>query len=320
MTPPLDPDAIAREFRRIYPVTPTARHRYYPVGEESRFSWQAECNVTEPTQGSLEWSVEDAAGQTVVPLQREEVKLTPGSYGRDFEAAFVPKQAGRHTLVCRWKPAKGGTPYERRLDVWAIGNRRGLSGDKDLDLDLVEKIDCASDLPETKLVQTAPTKVVHAECGAYREAGEGRNDRFAIRIKLPETDCPYVVEWDYPDDKPRTMEMISQSVEARHNEYELQTGVFTGGEYPLSHKMKTFALPLLAAINRNGPRFHDGGEGAACRGGRSSRLPSARQYPAGSEAVSFAKIEGGPAPYRRLLRRSGDLLRFRRQSREHARL
>ena len=236
---PLDSDAIAREFRRIYPVTPKARRRYYPVGEESRFSWRAECNVSEPTQGSLEWSVKDAAGQTVVPLQREEVKLTPGSYSRDFDADFVPKRAGRHTLVCRWKPAKGGTPYERRLDLWAIGNRRGLSGDKDLDLDLVEKIDCASDLPETKLVRTAPTKVVHTECGTYREAGEGRNDRFAIRIELPETDCPYVVEWDYPDDKPRTMEMISQSVEARHNEYELQTGVFTGGEYPLSHKMKT---------------------------------------------------------------------------------
>ena len=204
--------------------------------------------------------------------------------------------------------------------MWAIGNRRGISGDKELDLDLVERIDCASDLPKTKLVQTAPTKVVHAECGTYREAGEGTNDRFAIRIKLPETDCPYVVEWDYPDDRPRTMEMISQSVEARHNEYELQTGVFTGGEYPLSGKMKTLRCLYWPRSTETALVFRTAEKGLPADSGRSSRLSSAWEDPAGSEAVSFFKLEGGPTPHRHLLRRSGRLLRFRRQSREHARL
>ena len=236
---PLAPDAIAHEFQRIYPVTPKALHRYYLVGEKNRLSWQAECNVAEPTQGTIEWSVQDDEGRMVILPQHEKMSLVPGSYQRELEAVFAPKQAGHHVLVCRWIPMKGGTVYERRLDIWAVEQQRSITGDKELQLDLVEKIDCASDLPKEKLVQTAPTQVVHAKCGAYREAGEAKHDRFALRVKLPEVDCPYVVEWDYPDDKPRTMELISQTIEAKDNEYELQTGVFTGGEYPLSQKMKT---------------------------------------------------------------------------------
>lgn len=234
-------DAIAREFQRIYPICPIALHRYYALGREARFSWQAECNVVEPTQGVLEWLVQDADGNVVVPLRRERMSLALGNHVRDFAATISPKRAGRHELVCLWKPDKGGVPYERRLDVWAVDVQRGAAGNKEMQLDLVEKINCTVDLPREKLVQTAPTKVVHAECGTYREAAEERNCRFAVRLKLPEMDCPYVVEWDYPDDKPRTMEMICQSVNAmsHEEEYELQAGVFTGGEYPLSHRMKT---------------------------------------------------------------------------------
>lgn len=236
---PLTSEAIALEFQRIYPVKPSALHRYYAVGKENRLCWQADCNVTEPTQGAIEWFVEDAGGQTVIPIQREKMDLAAGSYQRDFETIFSPKQAGHYFLICRWNPMKDGTPYERRLDIWAVEDRHRITDNQEMQLDLVEKVDCAGDLSKEKLVQTAPTQVVHAECGVYREAGEAKHDRFAIRIKLPEIHCPYIVEWDYPDDKPRTMELISQSVDVENDEYELQTGVFTGDEYTLSRQMKT---------------------------------------------------------------------------------
>ena len=45
---------------------------------------------------------------------------------------------------------------------------------------------------------------------AYYEAGPQKNDRFAVKVTLPEAGVPYLVEWDYPDDKLRTMEMVAQ--------------------------------------------------------------------------------------------------------------
>ena len=119
---PLAPDAIAREFRRIYPVTAKARRRYYPVGEESRFSWQAECNVSEPTQGSLEWFVQDAAGRTVVPLQREELKLTPGSYGRDFEGRLCTKASRPSYVDLPLETGKGR--HSLRASAGRVGDRK----------------------------------------------------------------------------------------------------------------------------------------------------------------------------------------------------
>jgi len=43
---------------------------------------------------------------------------------------------------------------------------------------------------------------------AYREAGTKRHSRLAYRIRTPEVGSLHMVEWDYPDDKARTMDVV----------------------------------------------------------------------------------------------------------------
>ena len=230
---------IHREFSRVYPISPTASHVYYAVGRPGRLRWQLEHNVAERTRGTLRWWVENPDGEPAVDVHEANLELDADTSERSFEIPFTPDSAGTYRLVCRWVPSVTGVTYERSLDLWGIDVNRTPSGTDQMELELVEEIDCTKDLPPEQLVESAPTTVVRTAWGSYREATAARNSRFALRISLPEADCPYVVEWEYPDDKPRTMEMISQTVPAAASEYELQTGVFTGAEYPLSNRMKT---------------------------------------------------------------------------------
>ena len=129
-----------------------------------------------------------------MPIRRHVLSRSP----------FTPDLAGTYRLVCRWVPSVTGVTYERSLDLWGIDVNRTPSGTDRMELELIEEIDCTKDLPPDRMVESASTTVVRTAWGSYREAAAARNSRFALRISLPEADCPYVVEWEYPDDKPRT--------------------------------------------------------------------------------------------------------------------
>jgi hypothetical protein len=73
----------------------------------------------------------------------------------------------------------------------------------------------------------------------YLEAGTNGNDRFALRFTLPDASPLYCFEWDYPDDKRRTADIIVQPTSGPHSNYELQVGYFTGDEYPNQKMMLT---------------------------------------------------------------------------------
>ncbi|MDA3926973.1 MAG: LamG domain-containing protein [Kiritimatiellae bacterium] len=236
---PLTKEQIQIEFGNIYPVSPTANQMYFAVNQRSKLRWQLNCKVPEPTQGTLQWWVEDSTGKHVMKTRKEFLKISKGASEQSYECPFTPTRAGYYTLTCRWEPSGSGVPYTRSLDIWGIDISRTPSGAEKMDLEQVTEIDCSKPLTPQQLVESAPTRIVKAPCGTYLEAGTERKDRFALRIPLPQVNCPYIVEWEYPDDKPRTMEMISQTVDAADSEYELQTGVFTGDEYPLSNQMQT---------------------------------------------------------------------------------
>lgn len=236
---PLSAKGVRGEFGRVFPVSPAASRVHYAVGKPGRLGWRIDASNPDPVRGALRWRVEDPQGKPVIESREETLDLAAGPSQRRFEVPFQPARPGRHRLVCRWEPESQGIAYERSLDLWGVDLDRTLVSDGAMELELVEEIGCSENLPPEKLVESAPTKVVRASFGVYREAAPERNSRFAVRLKLPVTGCPYVVEWDYPDDKPRTMELISQTVSGQRSEYELQTGVFTGAEYPLSNRMKT---------------------------------------------------------------------------------
>ena len=53
------------------------------------------------------------------------------------------------------------------------------------------------------------TRTCEFDGQTYLEAGSELHDRFAIHLTLPEDNVPYWVEWTYPDDKRRTLEVVT---------------------------------------------------------------------------------------------------------------
>jgi hypothetical protein len=100
-------------------------------------------------------------------------------------------------------------------------------------LNLVATVDATKSEP---LAQQGGTNVVTSGAGEYREAGPNRHDRFAMDFTIKDVGAPHVAVITYPDDKPRTMEIILQDLSG-HADYQAQSGVFTGDEYAVTGKM-----------------------------------------------------------------------------------
>ena len=235
---PLSDEAVRAELATVFPVSVRMPRRYFVAGRTSRLRWSLQSLSRTPVAGSLTWRLVSPSGAPVLGEADVRLSMAPNGAKR-FDTAFTPVASGQYQFVSRWQSAGGGVECERRISCWCIEPEAPRRAGGELALKPVETIDCASDLGPEKFVAQGPTRVVRSSLGAYREADIKRNSRFALRVRMPNVGRPYVIDWEYPDDKPRTMEMIAQTVQSPSRQYELQTGAFCGGEYPLSKRMMT---------------------------------------------------------------------------------
>ncbi|WP_276499482.1 LamG domain-containing protein [Pontibacter litorisediminis] len=98
---------------------------------------------------------------------------------------------------------------------------------------LIAQVDAVTQPP---VGEAGGTTTVSSALGAYREGGSKVRDRFALGFEVRDVNEPHVAVITYPDDKPRTMEVMLQDF-GNNIDFQVHTGVFTGEEYPLSHKM-----------------------------------------------------------------------------------
>lgn len=73
----------------------------------------------------------------------------------------------------------------------------------------------------------------------YLESGCEANDRFALRFRLKPGVPLYCFEFDYPDDKARTNEIIIEPCKRPSDHYEMQCGTASGLEFALTGRMLT---------------------------------------------------------------------------------
>ena len=99
------------------------------------------------------------------------------------------------------------------------------------------------------LAERGGTVVVSGATGACREAGTKIRDRFALDFEVEQIDVPHLAVITYPDDKPRTMEIMLQHF-TKHLDFQSHTGVMTGEEYPLSNDMKEFHIVFWPKAKR----------------------------------------------------------------------
>lgn len=122
--------------------------------------------------------------------------------------------------------------------------------DGELDLELVEtiKFDAAgfAALKAANRIRTiGKTRIGKLGNTEYLECGLKQNDRFAVRFMVDPKHPLYVIDFDYPDDRKRTADLIVQDATLRKTDgqtgadYTLQVGVFCGDEYPSSNKIET---------------------------------------------------------------------------------
>ncbi len=137
---------------------------------------------------------------------------------------------GKYVLTVTVKTEGGSRDFTG--EMFALSRMEPVLDTKRL-LVPVDEIDASA---LTSVIESSPSKVVVSALGKYREAGMQRNDRFALTFKISVPHAPHVAVVTYPDDKARTMEVMLQPLDVR-NDYQAQTGVFTGDEYPLSHAM-----------------------------------------------------------------------------------
>ena len=234
---PLSAAAVRAEFARVFPIVPEMTHRYYRAERKARVRWALRNLAEKALLGKIAVSCVGPDGKTLFASGPDALRMPSGSR-QDFSREVFLSRSGPYECRFAWTSGNGVSMHSR-IVFRAVSPALSAPAGSVLQLDPVTEIDCTASLPESRFVSSAPTHEVVSAAGRYREAGPKRHDRLAWRLRLPQADAPYLIDWEYPDDKPRTMEIVAQSVAGGSSAYELGAGVFCGAEYPLSMQMHT---------------------------------------------------------------------------------
>lgn len=141
------------------------------------------------------------------------------------------------STVVGWAAGKAGDKLDERvLFENAPSDKKPV--DKKDSLRLVTTVNAVYTEP---IAEQGVSRVIDGAVGKYREAGTAMRDRFALDFEVDQLDVPHLAVFSYPDDKPRTMEIMLQHF-SKHLDFQSHTGVMTGEEYPLSNGMKEFRV------------------------------------------------------------------------------
>lgn len=114
---------------------------------------------------------------------------------------------------------------------------------EELELKLMEEVDLSKVGSETlkeRFTHFGEYTVRELDGRKYLEMKNEAGSRFAFHLPKLEKGKVYCFEWDIPDDKMRTVDIIAQTaLRSGFSEYELQTGYCTGDEYPNTGKWLT---------------------------------------------------------------------------------
>jgi hypothetical protein len=163
---------------------------------------------------------------------------------------------GSYTLEVSYQESGASSPgsFVQPLTAVAAQESSVNSGSSPV---LETVVDMAGTAPTS---QIGGTTVVQSGLGDYREAATGMNDRFAYTFEVSQVEVPYLAVVTYPDDKPRTMEVLVQGLEG-YTDYQGQTGVFTGEEYPVSDTMREHRILFWPTVHEQAIIFMTAEEG-----------------------------------------------------------
>lgn len=137
----------------------------------------------------------------------------------------------------------------------------------------------------------------------YLESGCEANDRFALRFKLRREVPLHCFEFDCPDDKARTNEIILEPCKKPHDHYEMQCGTASGLEHRLTNRMLTHRTLYWTTSDDVSAVFR------CVHGGQPAAVAEVRVYEVETGAIPSAAIPPakGPTPRRSFVYYSEDM-------------
>lgn len=230
---PLSGEDVEKLYRQYQPICLELGGRYFMDGKT--FDLTGTVLSSSSAQQTVSVSLEDKAGSTLASTAGLAVKQgTPAGWTMTVPA-LTP---GEYYVVGKAKTS-ADSAQRTKVPIWIFDSRnREISSDADLKLNLLETIDLVT-IAKDRFVNVGDLSIGEFNGRKYIQTGETAGERFAIHFTLPEEHGLYCLEWDFPDDRKRTVDIIAHSALGESGEYELQTGYLIGDEYPSSGTMRT---------------------------------------------------------------------------------
>lgn len=275
---PLNQEEVRDRYIKFIPVDFHVEHSVFKVGEPAEVALVLTNNRDEQITGALSYELIAPSSNVAAQGEKEGISIEAESK-TTLQIAFQPEEEGEYLLNLFWD---GHTSYKRSLALFVMG-RRGDDppGQAGLKLKLVEEIDPVSVTSPDRYVDDGTARIVHSPIGTYREAGEEKFSSFAYRFRIEHPQVPHLIVVEYPDDRARIFDIVLDGP-YRWNRclgacWDVQTGVFTGDEYPLTNTLQEHRIIFWPRELDNALVFLSWAEGE----------------PAAVSKISIYEIEGG---------------------------
>jgi len=234
---PLSAREVEAEAAVFAPLHLAIDRLYYMEGSPAKLAWTVKNRSDRAMKSVADFRIAKEDGATVKSFAGQKIDLPPMASGT-FSGAIEGLSPGEYRLSTR--VAAGQSAQELGGKFWVLAAANAYANKPgEANLKLIDAIDFSRALPPERFTSIGECTIRKLGERGYLAGGTRKYDRFAVRLTLPEANVPYMLEWDYPDDRVRTMEVIAQNALDPSSDYDLQTGAFCGDEYPLSGKMLT---------------------------------------------------------------------------------
>lgn len=238
---PLSPEQILDVARKVCYFDVAVNDLYFPAGVGPN-GGTVQFTIT-PRQASpmrFSWQVLDENGRVVTAS--EKALEVPSAVDKPIVQTFgmTSLPPGRYEIRVTESGCKASTLQEQSAYFWIFRARNPeISTADELQTESLATIQPNLSMTPEQLLYLGDVRQGELDGQTYLEAGDAAGSRFVVRFGLPDADGIYLLEWDYPDDKVRTADILTQSARIQSGEYELQTGYFTGDEYANSGRILT---------------------------------------------------------------------------------
>lgn len=264
---PLPSEEVARRYREFAPVEVKARPPVIPAGREGIVGLEIVNLSSKPFDATASLGLEGRGKE--IELGRRRIHIRPGGRA-EVELTIPALEAGLYSLVADF----GAVCVLRRAPLYVAPPLPLPS--KGLKLRKIAEVDLTKPLGPGVFCDDGTSRVVESPAGRYREAGEARFSRFAVRFEIEHPGRPHIFLVRFPDDKPRCAEVTTYSPH-RLDLFNAHTGYLTGDEFPLSGRMLELPLLVWPREREQALVFMTWGEGE----------------PAAAQKVEVYEVEGG---------------------------